>query len=369
MIEVFILACALMGPFMEAPEVIAEPGAAYATETRMFQGIPSLAHAPEGRLWATWYGGTGGGEDETNYVVLVTSGDDGHNWSKEVLIIDPGVESPVRAYDPNIWLDPTGRLWLFWAQAVGHDGSIAGVWAVTTDTPDSADAAWSAPRRLTDGVMMCKPVVLTTGEWVLPASTWRQTDNSARMIVSTDEGKTWTLRGACHVPEEVRAFDEHMIVEKQDGWLWLLARTNYGIGESYSTDRGATWPELTPSDIAHPSARFFIQRLQSGNLLLVKHGPINERTKRSHLTAFLSEDDGATWPHSLLLDEREGVSYPDGVEAPDGTLYIIYDFDRKSARQILMAVFTEEDMRSGKPTSDKARMRVLVNAPEQPVGE
>jgi len=353
----------LLGAFTDPPQVVLQPGAAYATETRLFQGIPSLARAPEGRLWAVWYGGRGAGEDEKNYVVLVTSGDDGATWSEEVLVVDPDDDGPVRAFDPNIWLDPTGRLWLFWTQAVGHDAAVGGVWAMTTDTPDREDAVWSAPRRLTDGVMMCKPTVLADGAWVLPASTWRETDNSARLVVSRDKGNSWEVRGACNVPKEARAFDEHMIVEKQDGRLWLLARTNYGIGESFSEDQGKTWPELTPSPIAHTSARFFIRRLQSGALLLVKHGPIAEKTGRSHLTAFLSEDDGATWPHSLLLDEREGVSYPDGIQAPDGTLYIIHDFDRAGARQILMSVFTEEDLRAGKAVSGKARLRVVVDAP------
>ena len=136
--------------------------------------------------------------------------------------------------------------------------------------------------------MMCKPTVLSSGEWILPASTWRDTDNSARVIVSTDKGQTFSLRGACNVPEEVRSFDEHMIVERKDKSLWMLVRTSYGIGESISKDRGKTWSALEPSSIQHPSARFFIRRLNSGNLLLVKHGPISKRTERSHLTAYLS---------------------------------------------------------------------------------
>ncbi len=36
---------------------------------------------------------------------------------------------------------------------------------------------------------------------------------------------------------------------------------------------------------------------------------------RSHLTAWLSEDDGKTWRGGLMLDERATVSYPDGFQA------------------------------------------------------
>lgn len=347
--------------FLNPPRVISNPGPEYSGPTRRFQGIPSLARSPKGRLWAIWYGGKGPGEDRFNYVMLATSGDDGRSWSKEALVIDPDGDGPVRAFDPQMWIDPDGRLWAFWAQAIGHDGTVAGVWALTTDNPDDEKARWSEPRRLTNGVMMCKPTVLSTGEWVLPASTWRKTDNSAKMVVSTDHGQTWQVRGACHVPEDVRNYDEQMILEREDGTLWMLVRTTYGIGESISADRGRTWRQLKPSRIQHPASRFFIRWLGSGKLLLVKHGPIDKRIERRHLSAFLSKDGGQTWCGELLLDGRTGVSYPDGVQAPDGTIYIIYDYSRTGAREIIMAKFTEQDVTGGRCVSHVAALGMLVN--------
>lgn len=348
-------------PFLQSPEYVGSPRLPdHAVTNRGFQGIPSMAVSPEGRLWGNWYAGVTPGEDHNNYVVVTTSGDDGRTW-KEVLVIDPDGSGPVRAFDPELWVAPTGRLYVFWAQAAGHEGTVAGVWCVHTDHPEDEEPAWSRPRRLTDGIMMCKPVVLSDGTWVLPSSTWRKTDFSARMIVSTDQGKKWALRGACNVPAAVRAFDEHMITERRDGSLWLLARTKYGIGESVSTDGGETWPELKPSAIAHPSARFFVRRLSSGNLLLVKHGPIDKRTGRSHLTAFVSKDDGQTWTGGLLLDDRNGVSYPDGQQTDDGLIRVIYDYSRTGARHILMATFRDNDAAAGEPVSGNVRLRQLVS--------
>jgi predicted neuraminidase len=211
--------------------------------------------------------------------------------------------------------------------------------------------------------MMCKPTVLSTGEWVLPASTWRKTDNSARLIVSADRGKTWSLRGACHVPEADREFDEHMIVETAPGRLRMLLRTKYGIGESLSTDAGVTWSPPARSRLAHPSARFFIRKLPSGNLLLVKHGPLEKRTGRSHLTAYLSRDSGETWEGGLLLDERSGVSYPDGQQGPDGIIRIIYDYSRTGQKAILLAEFAEIDVLTGKTDSPTVRLRQPVSIP------
>jgi len=152
-----------------------------------------------------------------------------------------------------------------------------------------------------------------------------------------------------------------MIVERNDRSLWMLLRTSYGIGESVSSDRGKTWSPLARSPIRHPSARFFIRRLDSGSLLLVKHGPIGEQTDRSRLTAYISKDDGLTWTGGLVLDERKNVSYPDGQQAADGSILIIYDHSRTGDREILMAKFRESDVIAGTADSPTVRLRMKVS--------
>jgi hypothetical protein len=300
-------------------------------------------------------------EDANNYVVLATNGGEGSPWS-EVLVIDPDGEGPVRAFDPQLWVSPDGRLFHFWAQMEkGRRDAELGVWCIETGEPDAPDPVWSKPRRVGDGVMMGKPLVLSSGEWVLPVSRWREHDQSAQMIVSTDAGGTWGLRGACNVPLADRQFDEHLFVERRDGSLWLLARTNYGMGESVSVDRGRTWPGLKPSGILHTPSRFFVSRLASGNLLLVKHGPLDTRTSRSHLTAYLSKDEGRNWSGGLMLDERSGVSYPDGQQTPDGLIRVIYDYNRVADRNILLATFREEDVADGRDRSGAVKLRQLVS--------
>jgi len=214
--------------------------------------------------------------------------------------------------------------------------------------------------------------VTKDGRWLLPIST-RSTDGSARAVVSTDQGATFSELGAANIPDrKSRNADEHMIVERKDGSLWMLVRgkfppvkTDYnGLGESTSTDGGKTWSDVAVSPIPHPGTRFFVRRLASGRLLLVRNNPPDGKKDRSHLTAFLSEDDGHIWKGGLVLDERMRVSYPDGIQAPDGSVYVIYDHERggpNSAKEILMAVFTEEDILAGKLTSPKSRLRARIN--------
>lgn len=361
------------------------PGPEYGPAVRKYQGIPTIERMPNGRLWAAWYAGPVQ-EDRYNYVVLVTSPDDGRTWSDLRLVIDPDGFGPVRASDPCLWLDPRGRLWLFWFQNPDKEVDAPQLFAITTDQPGEENPLWSAPRLLGEGIPINKPTVLANGDWLLPAAIWRR-EQSCRVLVSTDQGQTWTLRGAANVPRpEDRQCDEPMIVERRDGSLWMLVRTNYGIGESVSRDQGRTWTPITPTTLPHTPTRFFLRRLVSGRLLLVKHGPLSGKpVGRKQLMAYLSDDDGRSWHGGLILDERSS-SYPDGTQAADGTIRVIYDHDRFDAKHILLATFREADVlaaaaRASQPEPDHqgiqdygdpapakpaarsaARFRVLINA-------
>jgi len=354
---------------LQTANIIENPGAEYMDDRRKWQGIPGIERSVGNRFWATWYSGSDG-EGAGNYVVLVTSPDGVNNWSDPVLIVEhPSLEC--RCYDPCLWVDPRGRMWLFWAQSRAWNDGRAGVWAIHCDNPDDANPQWSKPRRLCNGVMMNKPTVLSSGEWCLPAAIWGSVEPKeeeyaherfSNIIVSTDEGESWVRRGGADVPN--RAFDEHMIVERKDGTLWMLVRRHDGIGEAVSTNKGVTWIATPEPVIPGPDSRFFIRRLLSGRLILVN----NARTDiRSHLTAWISDDEGRSWIGGLLLDKRSGVSYPDGTQSTDGMIYLIYDYRRGDKyalgndREILCAVITEEDIIAGKLVNENSRLIVRVN--------
>jgi len=250
------------------------------------------------------------------------------------------------------------------------------VWVAVCENPDAKDPSWSKPRRIWHGVTLNKPTVLSTGEWMLPISLdqrpgFRQfkgcfkeldTLRGANVFVSTDKGATWQRRGCVQFPHP--DWHEHMIVERKDGSLWMLARTAKGIMQSTSSDSGKTWAKPSFPDIKHPVARFHVRRVASGNILLVKHGKtIDSHEGRSKLTAWLSEDEGKTWRGGLMLDERKGISYPDGFQAPDGTIYISYDRNRSTDGEILLARFTEADILARKLVGPKSKLKMLISRP------
>ena len=338
------------------------------SDHRVWQGIPGIAKTPKGRTFISFYSGNTK-ETYGNFVGVIVS-DNEKDYSEPVAVAYK--EGNYRCYDPVLWLDPLNRLWFIWNVMPGEE-----VMAAICNDPDADCLVWSKEFYVGRGVMMNKPVVLSTGEWLFPIAIWKTDiynnfrrqaltadDVAASYVYKTsDHGKTFVRLGGADVPN--RDFDEHIVYEMNNGVLRMLVRLKSGIGESYSYDRGKQWSKGHKTDLKGPSSRFFIGRLRSGRVLLINHYHFD---KRNNLTALLSEDDGMTFPYSLLLDERDSVSYPDAVECEDGTIHIVYDRERggymssleeayASAREILTACITEEDIICGELKSPKGYLK------------
>lgn len=362
------------------PKLIPNPSATedYRRADRTCTGVPSIAVTQAGRLWVAWYSGTTpNAKIETcpnAYVIVSTSGDGGKTW-KEVLAMDPDGPGPLKAVDPRPWVDPSGRLWIIWhvtINGVSHKYQFKKAWAITAEDADQEQPSWSPPRHIADGVMLNKPVVLSSGDWLFAAHDRKTVDTGLlKGVVSEDQGRTFKVRGQVEFSHELHAI-EPMAVERKDGSLWMLIRTGnagdletpQGIAESFSTDRGVTWSPPRPSAIKHTASRFYIGRLQSGNLLLVKHSDIDVdlasigKKQRRELTAFISQDDGRSWSRGLVIDERIGCTYPDAQQTADGTIYLVWDYQRSREQEILLTTFREEDVLTG---DKEAQARVLAN--------
>lgn len=344
---------------------------------RIWQGIPGIERTKNGRLYAAWYAG-GVTEEPGNVLIIEKSDDDGKTWTDGFMLVQHD-DSNVRCFDETLWMDPKGRLWVFWAQSRGFFDDRGGVWGAYTENPDDDKPVFTEARRIGNGIMMDKPTVASDGTWYFPCSLWARGlikepsemhteldwQRKANVYVSLDEGETFEYRGGAD--GENRGFDEHMVVELTDGRLWMLTRTSYGVGQAFSADKGRTWTPIEPSGHSGPNARIFVRRLKSGRILLINHVNPSYQTNakswntRNNLMAMLSEDDGRTWRGGLMLDTRDQVSYPDGTEDENGRIYIIYDRERYQAREVLMAVFTEEDVLEGRLVSEDSALRVLVS--------
>ncbi len=345
------------------PVLNVDPGPRYWPRMRMWQGIPSIERTAKGRLWATWYAGPLSEGSHGNHAVLVTSEDDGRTWSNPVAVYDPTPFFAGNTADPNVWIDPQGRLWWFVFRLLktADPAGIRSLWGFCTENPDDPSPKWHAPVFAGFGLGLNKPTVLANGDWLRPIDNNQESKEGTRtqFFVSRDQGRSFTFLAKLGIKDVT--FSEHMAVERRDGSVLVLARTSYGIAQAESFDHGATWVNDRPFTTERGvNTRFFLRKLKSGALLLV----VNDIPRgRSHMTAMLSEDDGKTWPYKLLLDDRKDVSYPDGTEGANGFLYIAYDHGRyeKDEQEILFAKITEADLKAGQLVSAGSRLKQLIN--------
>lgn len=335
-----------------------------------------MARTKGGRVWLAWFAG---GDNDKAVMVFAKSDDNFRTFSEPQFLLDPGYADcgvHISALVGNLWTAPDGRLFLFYTQSLGYFDGRAGNWYTVCENPDDEKPVWLEPVRMCDGAMLNKPTVLSDGTWLAPVSLWkrgsigveicdvgwcnlsnstllRELDSmrGVNIYASNDNGKTWQRRG--FTKNENPTFDEPMIVERGDGSLLMYMRIPDGMTQSESFDGGKTWskPEKTPFPAT--SARFFLTKLISGNLLLVRNANPDNPPERSFMSAFISEDGGKKWQGGLVLDERIKTSYPDGFQDADGMIHVQYDRNREGG-EILHAAFTEEDVLAGKNVSGEA---------------
>jgi hypothetical protein len=322
---------------------------------RKFEQVPAVAATADGKqVFVAWYSG-GEAPGPGNYVTVSVSTNQGETWLNDKLVVYPKMPS-TRIFDPGLWRDQNGRIHLFFGSST--NGLLWDGWGGV----NTANIAWNgskiiytAPMRLTNGVISNKPVYLPSKKQVLfpvyldkPAvSPAADLPASGAFILSNSEVRKGLIPyGSIKIPDEIRIHDEPQIVQTSANGDFLgLVRTTKGIYYTLSSDFGRTWSSVAPFTSAGPttSARFYIGKLNSGNLLLV----LNSSTTRNNMAAMLSTDGGKTWPHKLLLDNRENVSYPDADQTDDGVIHVVFDRDRTGARDILYTKFTEADIRGG----------------------
>lgn len=365
--------------------IVLNPGDEVLEENRAWQGCPTIARTRGGRLFMGWY--TGGLLEPCirNFNVLIQSDDGGATWSRPIMAIYSDYQQMHRNIDIQLWVDEDNRLWVMWTHSPYYEHSVeatirtpfncdyhrefTGVEVLVCNDPDADELIWEEPRVICGGFLRCKPLIRKNGDYVFPAYDWIHEDRYI-LRVSRDKGQTFEDVLACEKPRN-RVFDETMVYEVGQK-LCMLARTTLGYYLwSESEDDGKTWSQ--PSEFQKaPSTRMYIARLSSGQLVYVRN--ISD-TSRQGMKVCLSEDDGKTWPYSLVLDTRESVSYPDLAEGENGVLYIVHDRERDNrshlnretwksdaAKEILLSKVTVADLYAGELGENSYVSRVISKA-------
>ena len=141
------------------------------------------------------------------------------------------------------------------------------------------------------------------------------------------------IDGKWTAPVDVNAIQPTILVHRE-GRLQALVRTQAAkIFETWSTDNGATWSLLAPTELPNPNAGIDGITLRDGRELLVFN---RSETERTPLTVALSAD-GTSWHDVLTLEKDPGeYSYPAVIQTRDGLVHITYTWKRRRIKHVVI---------------------------------
>lgn len=196
----------------------------------------------------------------------------------------------------------------------------------TWETPVKLSAPWCGC--IHSLIQMKSGRIVLVGQEIIPQ--WR---HATVMWASDDLGKTWQ-RGDV-LDYGIGAHDhagsiEGSVIERKDGSLYLLLRTESGfLWEATSRD-GLKWDGLKQTTIKSVTCCPQLARLADGRIALLwnappRHDP-GSGSSRSELSLAFSEDETASWSKPVIVAANYAaggrVSYPYLYERKPGELWI-----------------------------------------------
>ena len=138
-------------------------------------------------------------------------------------------------------------------------------------------------------------------------------------VYSDDNGETWQVSGRASV-----GGDEAKVTELADGRILMSIRHNGKRWYNISSDGGETWqPNVsTWNDITAPACNGDLIRYTSVNQGYDKNRLLHsvpQGSERSHVTVYVSYDEGETWPVSKCIVPYSSA-YSSLCILPDGTI-------------------------------------------------
>ena len=293
----------------------------------------TLAQLPDGDVLAAWFAGTTEGRDDVGIQVARRS--EGA-WSAPRQL--PRVRQEPH-WNPVLFHPPGDTVYLFFKV-----GKPIPDWETWVATSGDGGITWTDARPLVPGdrggrgPVKNKPIVLSDGSWLAPASL--QVHYPDRKIWdvftdrSDDKGKTWAASDLVRIDHETfpgAGLIQPTLWESAPGIVHMLARSSCGfLCRADSRDFGQTWTDARRTDIPNNNSGVDLVSLPGGTLAMV-YNPVAENWgARTPLRLALSYDNGHTWPHALDLETGEGeFSYP-SIIACGEKLCTTYTWKRQS---------------------------------------
>ena len=305
------------------------------------------------------------------------SNDDGRTWNKTPLFADPAkfTVSNERA----LLRTREGVIISAWMNLAekqapanirerwGRSDASVNEFSLPTYTCRSIDdgKTWETPVKVNQPwcgcihsiIQMKNGRVVLVGQEVIPA--WR---HATVIFVSDDLGRTWqrgdTLDYGVGNHDHAGSI-EGSVVEREDGSLYMLMRTESGfLWEATSRD-GLRWEGLKQTAIRSVTCCPQVTRLADGRIAMLwnappRHLPTSGRS-RAELSLALSDDEAATWSPTVVV----AANYSQG-----GRAAYPYIYERKPGELWITTMYG--DVRAKINVADLAKGKIPVFIPPRP---
>ncbi|WP_425235752.1 sialidase family protein [Ulvibacterium sp.] len=303
----------------------------------------STVEISNGVIVAAWFGGT---KEKNKDVGIWVSRKTNTDWSIPVEVVNGVQEDGTRypCWNPVLF-KPRGKpLHLFYK--VGP--SPREWWGLYMTSKDDGKT-WSEPKMLPEGILgpiKNQPIQLKDGTVLSPSSTESKTEGwKIHLESSDDECTNWFKTTSLNDSKEFGAI-QPVILNYGNGKLQLLSRTqNNVITQNWSTDFGKTWSNMTATKLPNPNSGIDGVTLEDGRQLLVYNPTEKNWGDRVPLSVALSSN-GQEWKRVLDLEplrettdkEGEEYSYPTVIQASDGKVHVVYTWNRKTVKHVVLDV-------------------------------
>lgn len=290
----------------------------------------TIAQAANGDLLCLWYGGSyESADDQTLFLARRLPGE--RTWQPPQALI--------RGPDPLpgngvIFVDSHERVWIVWCRMedvrpIGRGQGWDNCRLMARHSTDHGHT-WTSDVEFLDAGLRAvprnPPVLLASGELVLPVEAIVDGVEGSVFLVGDDGGQAWSRGGF------TAGGSQPAVIQRDDGSLFALMRKAPRLTQIESTDRGATWTEALPSTLRNPDAGISMTRLANGHLIVVFN---DSELARTPLSMARSLDEGRSWETPLQLESNPGeYSYPCVIQTADDMVHVTYTCRRYTIKHV-----------------------------------
>ena len=291
----------------------------------------TVLHTRDENFLVAWFGGTHEKHDDVG--IWLTKGKPG-KWSTPVEIAKIREDAH---WNPVLFQSENGSIMLYFkvGKTIDH-------WETWYKVSSDDGETWTEAKELVSGdkggrgPVRNKPITLSDGTWLAPASNENNGLWNAFVDRSEDKGKTWTASSFLSVNRD-SIVEEGVIQpalwESSKGNVHMLLRSSAGVVcRSDSKDNGKTWSPVYKTNLPNPNSGIDLTKLDDGTLVVAYNRDGKNWGARTPIALAISSDNGKTWPTSVDIEtgtEGDEFSYPSIIHFGD-SVALTYTWKRKS---------------------------------------